>query len=146
MTDSKQKSKPEEIFMWLAPTDNELSGEFYLKDVEDARTLRHHDTCRWIEPRPEYQDWMTCDNDSQSSLLWIHAIPGAGETVLASFPVDKAGEWDSSSVSYFFFKDVDSEKEHGDRSSTGATVSAFGKWQPFAHIKFTTTFNGTRRN
>lgn len=110
VTDAEQKSRRDEIFKWLAPTDNERSGQFYLEDVEDARILRHPDTCQWIEPRHEYQDWMTCDNASQSSLLWIHAIPGAGKTVLASYLVDKAIEWNSSTVLYFFFKDGDSEK------------------------------------
>ena len=58
----------------------------------------------------EFENWLTCEVGSKSSLLWIHAIPGAGKTVLASYIIDNAVESKSSTVLYFFFKNGDSDK------------------------------------
>ena len=110
ITSPEQQLKRSEICKWLAPVDSEQGCDHYLEDFDDARFLRHPGTCEWIKPRLEYEKWSTCKFGSQSSLLWIHAIPGAGKTVLASYLVDSAIESNPSAVIFFFFKNGDSDK------------------------------------
>lgn len=104
---------PEHLTRWLAPTTYECYH--YEQDLEDARSTRHPGTCQWIEPRPLFKTWKSSKLGSESALLWIHAIPGAGKTVLASYLIDlarntKGVNLDRHSVLYFFCKNADIDK------------------------------------
>lgn len=105
---------PEYLTQWLAPTTYECYH--YEQDLEDARSIRHPGTCHWIEPRPLFKSWKSSKLGSESALLWIHAIPGAGKTVLASYLIDlarntKGENLDRPSVLYFFCKNADIDKD-----------------------------------
>lgn len=96
---------------WLAPI--EYEADYYMEDLEYARKLRHPGTCEWIRTQPDFRIWWESAAPSRESLLWIHAIPGAGKTVLSSFLIDHAARFDfrlSSAVIYFLFKSTDSDK------------------------------------
>lgn len=98
---------------WLAPRAYEC--EHYDDDLELARSLRHSGTCQWIGRKEVFKSWSFSTFGSDHSLLWIHAIPGAGKTVLASYLVDHScTRLPTSSkvglVMYFFFKNADSDK------------------------------------
>lgn len=100
-----------EIVRWLAPI--EYEAEYYMEDLEHARKLRHSGTCEWIRTQPEFRRWSESTASTRESLLWIHAIPGAGKTVLSSFLIDHAvpfGFRPSSTVFYFLFKNTDIDK------------------------------------
>ncbi|KAL9637041.1 MAG: hypothetical protein Q9204_002025 [Flavoplaca sp. TL-2023a] len=103
------------MIRWLAPSAYECGH--YQDDLDDARSLRYRGTCSWIEARPEFLRWSTCENDPTQSLLWICAIPGAGKTVLASYLVDlqsdaKDGNAQSKPTLYFFCKNADMDKNN----------------------------------
>ena len=61
---------------WLKPVD----------DVEEERTLqrtrRWPQTCQWIFSKQSYREWML---GILPSILWCHARPGSGKSVLSSF-------------------------------------------------------------
>lgn len=97
-----------EIVRWLTPA--EYEAEYYMEDLEHARKLRHPGTCEWICTQPVFQNWSESTTPSRESLLWIHAIPGAGKTVLSSFLIDHPGFWPSCMVFYFLFKSTDVDK------------------------------------
>ena len=104
---------PEDLTRWLAPITYECYH--YEQDLEDARSTRHPGTCQWIELRPMFKTWESSKLDSESALLWIHAIPGAGKTVLASYLIDQARNTkgdnsDGDPVLYFFCKNADIDK------------------------------------
>ncbi|KAI4264151.1 MAG: hypothetical protein L6R42_000732 [Xanthoria sp. 1 TBL-2021] len=104
-----------EISRWLAPAVYECGH--YQDDLEDARSSRHRETCRWIEARPEFVKWSNGKDEETQSLLWIHAIPGAGKTVLASYLVDHLEKPDNvdtqpQPIFYFFCKNADTDKNN----------------------------------
>ena len=102
-----------DLIQWLAPITYDCYH--FEQDLEDARSVRHPGTCKWIEPNPLYQSWKSSKLGSDSSVLWIHAIPGAGKTVLASYLVDQARIAEDftpngHSILYFFCKNADADK------------------------------------
>ena len=104
-----------DLIQWLAPITYDCSH--FEQDLEDARSVRHPGTCKWIEPKPLFQSWKTSKLGSVSSLLWIYAIPGAGKTVLASYLVDQARNMERltpncQSTMYFFCKNADADKNN----------------------------------
>ncbi|KAL8632574.1 hypothetical protein Q9189_001726 [Teloschistes chrysophthalmus] len=61
------------IDQWLGPVNYDTNHEAAVK-------LRHKDTGNWFLKGDPFNDWLQHDN----SFLWLHAIPGAGKTVLVS--------------------------------------------------------------
>jgi hypothetical protein len=62
------------VFKWLEVTD---------PSPLHHRACKQHErgTGNWMLRAPEWSDWVECKN----RCLWIHGIPGAGKTVLASY-------------------------------------------------------------
>lgn len=111
--DPKEMVVVGDLIQWLAPVTYDCNH--FEQDLEDARSVRHPGTCKWIEPKPLFQSWKTSTLGSDSSVLWIYAIPGAGKTVLASYLVDQAQTMERltpnrHSVMYFFCKNADADK------------------------------------
>jgi hypothetical protein len=102
-----------DVMKWIAPIEYECNH--YEEDFEAARELRHPETCEWICDWPEYNQWFESSKSrSADSLLWIHAIPGAGKTVLASHLIGRLTDSNNKGlpfdVLYFFFKHYDANK------------------------------------
>ncbi|KAK3331755.1 hypothetical protein B0T19DRAFT_413912 [Cercophora scortea] len=57
------------------------------RNHNDACALHEDHTGKWMLRSKEWQDWLA--GSSQSRLFWVHGIPGAGKTVLASFLIDE---------------------------------------------------------
>ncbi|KAK8156670.1 hypothetical protein BKA80DRAFT_282102 [Phyllosticta citrichinensis] len=68
--------------------------------------LRHPLTGMWLVEHEQFKQWM----DIPGSKLWLHGIPGAGKTVLASLAIEEALQQSISNraVAYFYcdYKDV----------------------------------------
>lgn len=99
-----------EITIWLAPI--AYHADYFVRDQEAARALRHPNTCRWVLSKDEFLEW---SNDTAIKLpLWIYAKPGAGKTILSSFLIDHYQRSNASGepgkVFYFFCKDADTDK------------------------------------
>jgi hypothetical protein len=54
-------------------------------NLEHSRKRRYEGTCEWARVKKEYVGWV---EGSSPRLLWIHAIPGPGKSVLAGWMVD----------------------------------------------------------
>ena len=107
----QRQQKYNEVVRWLSPQEQE--NDHYEDELEDARSSRHSGTCRWILARPEYDSWLNAGSATESLLLWICAIPGAGKTVLASYIIDQVAQKlsdNSQNILYFFFKNTDKDK------------------------------------
>ena len=48
--------------------------------------LRDDQTCGWILRQQEWDDWV----NGAHRLIWVHGIPGAGKTILASYIIEQA--------------------------------------------------------
>lgn len=69
------------VDQWLSPVD-------FVSNHEAAAKLRHRETGRWFLDGDPFRHWLQTDN----SFLWLHAIPGAGKTVLISSVIEHLKE------------------------------------------------------
>ncbi|KAK6064699.1 ankyrin repeat protein [Seiridium cupressi] len=67
-----------EFYRWLQRTDPSSLHNRALSLVEDG-------TCTWILRSPDWDDWLA----KRYRSIWLHGIPGAGKTILASYLVDR---------------------------------------------------------
>lgn len=67
------------ICAWIEQTNPTL--------IHDQSCMKHEEhTCQWIHRVDQWNDWLHL----QRRLVWIHGIPGAGKTVLASYLIRQA--------------------------------------------------------
>jgi hypothetical protein len=57
-----------------------ISDEPYKQHHEQTRSEVLEGTGMWLLQDPKFQQWK---NDSASSVLWLHGIPGSGKSKLA---------------------------------------------------------------
>ncbi|RYP77995.1 hypothetical protein DL771_000854 [Monosporascus sp. 5C6A] len=90
-----------EILVWLKPGKID-SHEIHL----EKRSMREEETCDWMTRSDIWKTWVEGGSKSQDGhrrLLWIHGIPGAGKTILASFLIDAiANNCQSKGYSYYY--------------------------------------------
>lgn len=107
----QSSDRRKEITEWLSPSAYDI--KYYQKDFEAARKMRHPKTCEWILKKAEFTQF-SATNLSQEPLLWIHAKPGAGKTVLSSYLIEyyrqQGSTHMSNAVLYFFCKNSDEDK------------------------------------
>lgn len=83
------------ILGWLEPQFEPKSTDPGVLHLERSK-LQEPNTCDWMTTQcPLWQDWL--DGGSSYSgggrrFLWIHGLPGAGKTILASFLIDRVAE------------------------------------------------------
>ncbi|KAK3318708.1 ankyrin repeat-containing domain protein [Apodospora peruviana] len=89
---------------WLSPVNVNANHK-------TASSLRHADTGTWFLDGSVFQTWLKEDN----TFLWLHAIPGAGKTVLSSSVInylrDNVQSRDTG-LAYFYcdYKDVQKQE------------------------------------
>lgn len=91
------------IDQWLDPVNFESNHEAAVK-------LRHQGTGSWFLDGDAFKDWLHKDN----TFLWLHAIPGAGKTVLVSSTVEYLKKHVKSpdvGLAYFYCDYKDSRKQ-----------------------------------
>ncbi|KAH8166269.1 hypothetical protein CIB48_g1932 [Xylaria polymorpha] len=80
-----------------------ISSIAYETDFISINQTRLADTCGWLGRHPKYLNWLERES---SSIFWLHGIPGAGKTYLASKVVDTLSHkirWrQDASIAYFF--------------------------------------------
>lgn len=83
-----------EVALWIAPEDSS-------KDLSRRQKQRDPSSCRWLLQKGIYHEWLTNTN---STVLWIHGIPGSGKPFLASFIIDDIIKrfQTNAAVIYFF--------------------------------------------
>ncbi|KAF2267556.1 hypothetical protein CC78DRAFT_456743 [Lojkania enalia] len=95
---------------WLAPADPELNHELACK-------AHHPGTCSWILGMPEFTEWTKNRND----ILWVHAIPGAGKTVLSASIIEciRTTLSTNEGLAYYYF-----DYKHRDQQSIRALFAS----------------------
>ncbi|KAL8695828.1 MAG: hypothetical protein Q9224_003129, partial [Gallowayella concinna] len=92
------------VDQWLDPVNIETNHSAAVK-------LRHQDTGNWFLEGQAFDTWIHGDN----SFLWLHAIPGAGKTVLVSSVIEYLKERVKSEdvgLAYFYcdYKEAKSQQ------------------------------------
>ncbi|KAI1388967.1 uncharacterized protein F4822DRAFT_263886 [Hypoxylon trugodes] len=91
----------------------------YQSDYENARASRLTGTCEWLLRHEKYAQWR---DSSCSTTLWLHGIPGAGKTRLATRVVDDISSTldttsNSEGFAYFFC-----DRNRSDRQDPGSVL------------------------
>ncbi|RMZ76840.1 hypothetical protein DV738_g4654, partial [Chaetothyriales sp. CBS 135597] len=91
-----------------------LVGDY--PEHKDANPEAVENTCRWFLDDPRFHNWR---DSTTSSLLWLYAGAGCGKSVLSRMLIDKdhlipAGRAMTSTVCYFFFKNLDNRNSGAD--------------------------------
>ena len=131
LLEARTSTRQKEITAWLAPIAHDV--EYFSNDLISARALRHPKTCTWILDKTEVTQLCDTSHESEKSLLWICANPGAGKTVLSSFLVDhfesKNPDPIRENVFYFFCKNTDADK------NTSTAIGRSLLYQLYSSIK-----------
>ncbi|KAJ4315012.1 hypothetical protein N0V94_006178 [Neodidymelliopsis sp. IMI 364377] len=102
-----EKEERAKIFAWLSAPDPSTNYNKALKQLLKGTGL-------WFLEGQEFAKWKTED----SSLLWLHGIPGSGKTILSSAIVQNLLDEDrivgTSIKAYFFFDFKDTQKQDPD--------------------------------
>jgi len=101
-----------------------------------ARKHEPH-TSSWLTRSSEWRDWVSAS--STDRLLWIHGIPGAGKTVLASYAIEKLKALcdltDSVACTYYYCHYSHNQDEAGPFLSwTIGQLCRQAAWMP-RHLK-----------
>ncbi|KAL8732257.1 MAG: hypothetical protein Q9166_002829 [cf. Caloplaca sp. 2 TL-2023] len=91
------------VDQWLDPVNAKTNHGAAIK-------LRHQDTGNWFLEGEAFENWLHEDN----TFLWLHAIPGAGKTVLVSSTIEYLKEHVKSEdvgLAYFYCDYKDSKKQ-----------------------------------
>ena len=67
----------------LSINEHDLADEF-----NRFRNMAKYGTCKWIEDREWFTDWLRLDSDTPR-ILWISGAPAAGKSVLAASTVER---------------------------------------------------------
>lgn len=95
------------VSQWLAPVDVEPNHT-------TAKKLRHSGTGRWFLQSDIFRSWLSSDN----AFLWVHAIPGAGKTILMSSAIEYLKENVQSAdvgLAYFYCDYKELQKQEPSR-------------------------------
>lgn len=88
-----------------------------LKAISTVSYTQHHKVAckgrlkgsgQWLLDKPAFREWR---QDSASSVLWLHGIPGAGKTKLASMVIDELLA--NNKVAYFYCMRTPAEPQRG---------------------------------
>jgi len=77
MNEAIGEAEKQSVYSWLRSTDPS-------KRYHQACELYESDTGDWVFRTPEWKAWVA----GRSRCVWIHGIPGAGKTILASHIID----------------------------------------------------------
>lgn len=84
-----------------------------VSDRPDEHYQKVDGSCQWIDEREDYQDWRDGANDllaqqapdvqnMNPSIIWVHANPGTGKTVLAAHVISELHEFQVECAYYYF--------------------------------------------
>lgn len=90
-----------------------LKSFLKVSDRSDEHYQKGEGTCQWLDDRDDFQEWRDGANDhlvGQSSeaqnrnpsIIWVHANPGTGKTVLAAHVVSELQEFQVQCAHYYF--------------------------------------------
>ncbi|TRX94760.1 hypothetical protein FHL15_004221 [Xylaria flabelliformis] len=68
----------------------------------ERKALQEPETCDWIFREKSLKDWLQRDHIGHVRYIWVHGIPGAGKTVLASSIIERAAS-NCNSCGYAYY-------------------------------------------
>ncbi|KAI1335370.1 hypothetical protein F5Y15DRAFT_419856 [Xylariaceae sp. FL0016] len=90
-----QKDLIDELRRWIMGSE----AFDYREDYETQLQLKHEGTCEWIFDDSRFSEWR---GSKQNALLWYHAVPTSGKSVLAATVIHELKN-QGKNVVYFFY-------------------------------------------
>jgi len=97
---AQEKAEIEQLEALLAVS------ETYQDDLSFFRARWTTGTCEWVLSNTFFNQWMNKSN--RTAMLWLHALPGSGKSILSSFVIDHLRK--ESLYVYHFFRFGDQTK------------------------------------
>ncbi|KAI1500507.1 hypothetical protein F5X99DRAFT_386226 [Biscogniauxia marginata] len=88
------------ILKWLCPDSDGIRNMH-----GEKRELQEPNTCSWMTREDAWKQWLNGHNmlGEYRRFIWIHGIPGAGKTVLASYLIEEAANFcHSHGYAYYY--------------------------------------------
>jgi hypothetical protein len=101
----KKKKQKDDLALWIRGNDNLDIDD----DAAEQLGKRHEGTCKWIFDDELFGNWREA---TSRSVLWYHAPPGSGKTVLAASVIDHLRKRNEK-VAAFFYAYNSNTKRHG---------------------------------
>ncbi|KAJ9155418.1 GPI inositol-deacylase [Pleurostoma richardsiae] len=90
-----------------------LQSYLSISDRADGHYQKVDGSCQWIDDRDDFQDWRDStagfvtqkgagEQKKNPSIIWVHANPGTGKTVLAAHVISELQEFQVECAYYFF--------------------------------------------
>jgi ankyrin repeat domain-containing protein 50 len=100
--DTKQRERRDRILQWLATTDPTTNHNA-------ARDKHEPTTGSWLLESEGFRSW----RDSANEFLWLHAIPGAGKTIICSTVIEHVTLHSGTThrYAYYYFDFSDPKKQ-----------------------------------
>ena len=95
------------LFEWLNPVDPSIN-------YEKASSLRKEGTGEWLFATFQFQEWQS----TNGGILWLHAKPGAGKTIMASTLIRSLNSLVSHTDEMVLFYFCDYKEPRGQHSRT----------------------------
>lgn len=135
--DDLQHERQSRLLDWLSS----IPHSYYHDNMRKGRIAG---TGRWLLKKQVYVDWK---GSSQSSMLWLHGIPGCGKSKLISTVIDElkaqfSGQYEEFPILYFYFARDAAEKRRGDPDEAVRSIAR----QLCEFLKETTFLESTRES
>ena len=105
---------------WLKPKGIDCEAFHRLK-----RDLQVEGTCDWLAESWPWLDWCQGGSPISARFLWIHGVPGAGKTVLASYAIDQVlSQYQHKGVSYYYCSHERNKQGH----TSSEEACSFLRW------------------
>jgi len=90
-----------------------LKSFLAISDLPDEQHQKVDGSCQWIDDHEDFQDWRDSTNDDLTRkgakparnnpfIIWVHANPGTGKTVLAAHVIAELQEFQAECAYYYF--------------------------------------------
>lgn len=102
-----------------------LKSLLAISDRPDEQHQKVDGSCQWIDHRDDFQDWRDNTNDVVPTMgsepvghnpliIWVHANPGTGKTVLAAHVIAELQEFQVECAYYYFHVGNKTSRSLGD--------------------------------
>ncbi|KAJ6601314.1 hypothetical protein DFH09DRAFT_1127428 [Mycena vulgaris] len=95
----RQGERYRHISSWLCARQG---NEDNMRQLRTHKGLHLSGTCDWLLQHRMYIDW--CDGPTPATILWIHAPPAAGKSILSSRVIQVITEEPDAAVAYHFYR------------------------------------------
>lgn len=126
----RKQQQSDRIRSWLG---GEALNESNSRRHDNNTIGRFGDTCDWLLESSIFEEWV--NRTSEHPVVWLHAGPGSGKSILCSYAVDHVKSFDVKSAVAFQFYDFDDQQRTALQTARNLAAQLFDHfWLRFQDI------------